>query len=202
MTGDYEFDPLRILKIRKDSNEFASFHITYINEWAYSKIYLPASNGGLFATDIKNVYLKFNEKGQLVIDWKGVRKILKPVKESAKYATNRLLAITKDATSSVADVAQLFRALHNRGIILDSHIEWQPNATGYWLLHHNRPEDSVKIFELQTELFPTAANGFDSLGDGYMALSENKKATEAYKTVSRLDPGFTHPKNMLKKIGD
>lgn len=199
IAGKYEYDPLRTIEISSDSGGFASFHITYIDDWADSKIYLPASKDEPFGTDIKNVYLEIDDKDQLVMDWKGVQKTLNPLKENNKNAIGELTLITKDPTISVKGVSQLFRDLHNRGTIFDSSIEFLLNNTGYWLLNNERPEDAVEIFQLQTELFPVVANGFDSMGDAYSALSEHEKATDAYKTALELDPGFTHARKMLDK---
>lgn len=199
---NYEFDPLRTLKIRKDPEGFLRFRITYFNDWAYSGIYLLSSGANRFGTDIKDVFLESDQNGRLIVDWKGVRKRLRPMEAEEKNAAEQLIALSPDTSTSVAHVSQLFRDLKNQGMIFDSRLEFQLNKTGYQLLNNNRPEEAVSIFELQTELFPTVANGFDSLGEGYLAVSETEKAREAFETALSLDPGFSHAKKMLENIED
>lgn len=76
--------------------------------------------------------------------------------------------------------------------------ENQLNSFGYTLLGENRNADAVKIFELNVEIFPDYANGFDSLGDGYMATGDKQKAKEAWQKAVEL--GFTASKDKLEAL--
>ncbi len=55
------------------------------------------------------------------------------------------------------------------------------NAFGYQLLARRRLLDAVAIFELNTELFPTSPNQWDSLGEAYVEVGERSRAVEAYR---------------------
>ena len=200
LIGTYEFDPLRSLQISKDSAGFAHFRITYINDWAYSRIYPLNSESTRFATDIKDVYLQVDKQGQLTMDWKGVKNELSPLGEEEMNAVNYLHAIPEDTSISVGLVTGFFYDLKNQGVRFDSQLEFLLNRTGYRLLNNGRTNEAISIFELQTDLFPTVANGFDSLGEGYLAVSANQKAKQAFEKALKLDPSFTHAKEMLEKI--
>ncbi len=54
--------------------------------------------------------------------------------------------------------------------------EEQLNSLGYELLELKKILEAVRVFELNLELFSDYANGYDSLGDGYLAAVQKKKA--------------------------
>jgi dienelactone hydrolase len=60
---------------------------------------------------------------------------------------------------------------------------------GYRLLHQGRPDSAIDAFRLNTEAYPTSADGFDSLADGYLAKADSGLALQAYERVLELLPG-------------
>ena len=74
------------------------------------------------------------------------------------------------------------------------------NRLGYNLLGRQRLEDAVKIFQLNVELHPDYANGYDSLGEGYKYIGEFDLAIESYEKSLELDPDNRNGKRMLEKI--
>lgn len=62
------------------------------------------------------------------------------------------------------------------------------NNFGYSLLKKNQNQEALKIFKLNTELYPNGFNTFDSYGECLMALGQKKEALKAYKKSLALNP--------------
>jgi CubicO group peptidase (beta-lactamase class C family) len=74
------------------------------------------------------------------------------------------------------------------------------NDLGYDLLTNRRLADAVSIFRLATERFPTSANTFDSLGEGYAALGDTVSAVSAYTKALAIDSTMTSAKRALARL--
>ena len=62
------------------------------------------------------------------------------------------------------------------------------NRLGYQLLQTRKVADAIEIFKLNVELFPQAANTYDSLGEAYMVHGDKELAIANYKKSLELDP--------------
>ncbi|MDX2047490.1 MAG: tetratricopeptide repeat protein [Chitinophagaceae bacterium] len=81
--------------------------------------------------------------------------------------------------------------------------EGQINRSGYNLLNQKQNDGALFVFELNTKLYPSSANVWDSLAEAYWRLKKTDKAIEYYNKAITLDPnGVTgqNAKNMLKQI--
>lgn len=81
--------------------------------------------------------------------------------------------------------------------------EGELNTAGYKLLNANQVDDAIAVFSFVTQIFPSSANAWDSLGEGYLKAGDIEKAKELYNKAYNMDPmGPTgrNAKNMLKKI--
>lgn len=76
------------------------------------------------------------------------------------------------------------------------------NGMGYKFLREKEINLSISIFELATREFPTVSNTFDSLGDGYIAAGNKKKAINAFTKALQLNPKNTRAKDKLKDLID
>lgn len=79
------------------------------------------------------------------------------------------------------------------------------NQAGYDMLRGNQIEEAVWTMQLNTELFPSSANAWDSLGEATWKAGEKEKAVECYNKAIMLDPdGATgdNSRKMLKEITD
>jgi len=74
------------------------------------------------------------------------------------------------------------------------------NAAGYRLLGEKRAADAVKVFTLNTELFPLSGNPWDSLGEALLAAGEKEKAIAAYRRSVELDPKNVNGLEVLEKL--
>ncbi len=101
----------------------------------------------------------------------------------------------------------LLRDIRARGAALalqaplgDELTEQQINAIGYALLQGGRVVDAVRVFERNAARFPSSANVFDSLGEGYAAAGEREKAIAGYERSLALDPKNGNAAEWLKKL--
>ena len=74
------------------------------------------------------------------------------------------------------------------------------NDIGYTLLGEGKVPEAIAAFRLNTTEHPASSGAFDSLGEGYMAHSDWKLATEAYTKSLALDPTNDNAKQKLEEI--
>jgi tetratricopeptide (TPR) repeat protein len=74
------------------------------------------------------------------------------------------------------------------------------NIWGYQLLGQKKFDRAMRVFTLNTQLFPASANIYDSLAEAYWLIGNSKKAIELYNKVLALKPYNNNAKNQLKKI--
>jgi len=73
------------------------------------------------------------------------------------------------------------------------------NNLGYAALGDD-PKGAVKLFKLNTEVYPKSWGVWDSLAEGYMESGDKKKAKKYYKKSLKLNPDNQNAKDMLKKL--
>lgn len=78
--------------------------------------------------------------------------------------------------------------------------ESEINEFGYKLMVEEKNEDALKIFILNTELYPKGSNTYDSLGECLLKLGKKEKALEAYKKSLKLNPKNTNATRIIAEI--
>jgi tetratricopeptide (TPR) repeat protein len=74
------------------------------------------------------------------------------------------------------------------------------NSFGYELMAQKKEEEALKIFRLNTVLYPAGANTYDSLGECLLKLGRKKEAITAYKKSLELNPKNSNAENALAGI--
>ena len=74
------------------------------------------------------------------------------------------------------------------------------NLLGYHYLLRGRLPEAVEALKLNVALFPTVGNGYDSLGEAYMAQGDTTRATLNYRRALELDSTNTNAAEMLRKL--
>ena len=76
------------------------------------------------------------------------------------------------------------------------------NGFGYELLGKGKNKSALKLFILNTQLYPNSANAFDSLGECYLKFGEKfkKESVKAYKKALLLNPNNENAKSILNKL--
>lgn len=74
------------------------------------------------------------------------------------------------------------------------------NRFGYELMAQENYEDALKIFELNTDLYPQGFNTYDSYGECLLILGRKEEAITAYSKSLELNPENGNAKNVLAEI--
>lgn len=76
------------------------------------------------------------------------------------------------------------------------------NSFGYELMGENRNEEALKIFDLNTELYPGGFNTYDSLGECLLKLGKKEEGIKAYKKSLELNPDNNNATKVLSELND
>ena len=79
-------------------------------------------------------------------------------------------------------------------------IESRINAAGYAAAFADDLDRSQQILELNTELFPSSANTWDSLAEVVLYVGDRDRALELYRKALEVDPDFTNAAENIEKI--
>lgn len=71
---------------------------------------------------------------------------------------------------------------------------------GYYLMNNGQEKDALKIFKLNTELYPNGFNTFDSYGECLLKLGDKKNAIIAYEKSIELNPDNENAKKVLSEM--
>ena len=74
------------------------------------------------------------------------------------------------------------------------------NHFGYNLMNEGKKEDALKIFKLNTELYPNGFNAFDSYGECLLKLGDKENAIKAYKKSLELNPKNKNAEKVLSEL--
>lgn len=74
------------------------------------------------------------------------------------------------------------------------------NNFGYQLMNQGEKEEALKIFKLNTELYPNASNTFDSYGECLLDLGDKENAIIAFKKSLELNPENENAKIILSEM--
>ena len=74
------------------------------------------------------------------------------------------------------------------------------NDFGYQLLRDNKIQDAIKIFKLNVDLYPKAADAYNGLAEGYMIDGNKELAIMNYKKSIELNPNNKNAREMLIKL--
>ena len=74
------------------------------------------------------------------------------------------------------------------------------NIFGYELLEKKDTASAIRVFSMNTRLFPKSANVWDSLAEGYMKAGDIKRAKQYYQRSLKIDPKNESAREHLKEI--
>jgi tetratricopeptide (TPR) repeat protein len=74
------------------------------------------------------------------------------------------------------------------------------NGFGYDLMGLGKNEDALKMFKLNTELYPNGYNTFDSYGECLLLVGRKEEAIQAYKKSLELNPKNDNAKTILNNL--
>lgn len=74
------------------------------------------------------------------------------------------------------------------------------NSFGYQFMGQGLKDEALKIFKLNTELYPTGYNTFDSYGECLLKCGDKKNAIIAYKRSLELNPKNKNAEKVLMEL--
>jgi CubicO group peptidase (beta-lactamase class C family) len=74
------------------------------------------------------------------------------------------------------------------------------NGLGYSLLNRGSSADAIRVFELNTQRFPSSSNAFDSLGEALARAGKRDEAVRAYTRAVELDANNLNAQTMLRQL--
>ncbi|OJH35845.1 tetratricopeptide repeat protein [Cystobacter ferrugineus] len=63
-----------------------------------------------------------------------------------------------------------------------------------------RVPEAIEFFKLNVEMFPTAANCYDSLGEAYAASGDKALAIQNYRRSLELNPKNANAEKVLERL--
>jgi CubicO group peptidase (beta-lactamase class C family) len=74
------------------------------------------------------------------------------------------------------------------------------NSYAYIFLRSGKVDEAIKVFKLNTDLYPGSFNVFDSLADGYEKAGNKTLAIESCKKALQIDPSNEYEKNRIIEL--
>ena len=78
--------------------------------------------------------------------------------------------------------------------------EQKLNSLGHRLMSDKKNQEAIKVFELNTIVYPASSISFDGPAESWMAMGNKEQAIKFYKKAIELDPYNENAKSRLKKL--
>lgn len=111
---------------------------------------------------------------------------LKPISET--YKKNK----------SIEETIESIREQNRKGRLSSYSLKEEINQFGYELMTNNKDEEALRIFKLNTELYPDSFNTYDSYGEILMKMGKKKAAVKAYKHSLELNPDNENARQIIQ----
>ncbi|MPR33345.1 tetratricopeptide repeat protein [Salmonirosea aquatica] len=104
-------------------------------------------------------------------------------------------------SNSIEQTTEFIKAEKSKGLSSKYNIsENQINSFGYSLIRSKKENEALAIFELNTQLYPSGFNAFDSLGECLLLVGNKKEAIKAYEKSLFLNPDNKNAEKILKDL--
>jgi tetratricopeptide (TPR) repeat protein len=120
--------------------------------------------------------------------------------QEAKERNMNLVAVSAyyAESNSVDQTVQFIKAEKKKGNKSTYNIsEEEINTLAYSVMSAGQTTEALKLFKLNTELYPKGFNAFDSYGECLMQLGQKKEALSAYKKSVELNPQNGNARQIL-----
>jgi pimeloyl-ACP methyl ester carboxylesterase len=148
-----------------------------------------ATEGGLVVTPESRHAIQ-NDDPALVVN--AIRRVVFP---SVQNALERAIK-----EKGVDAAISLYRQMRRR-YPAEYFYERTLNTLGYAQLNARHVPEAIALFKLNVEMYPHAANPYDSLGEAYAAQGDRAAAIANYRKSLALNPNNKGAVEMLKKLG-
>ncbi len=83
---------------------------------------------------------------------------------------------------------------------IGAYLENEINRLGYAHLQSGEVDSGIAVFQYNAESFPKSPNGYDSLGEAWLAKGDTAQAVRYYKRALELNPAFVNAANVLEHL--
>ena len=160
---------------------------------------LFARSVNIFATAIPGLRISFAERSRgamnLIVEWEEGQRAIPRLSTNYKFP----LELLGEGMIDSGVVAVLADSAHYASAVPG--FETEINRLGYRYLRDGHSSDAIAVFQLNVALFPTSANTYDSLGEGYMVHGDTALAIANYRRSLALEPGNDNARRMLRTMG-
>lgn len=193
--GRYKFDEEKVAEVKLEEN---SLWLEVSDFRTFARTELHAS-GRIFTTDIPHVTVSVGQAknelpSTLLITWTGRTDTLMRLPIEYK-SPSELLVLGKYDEAIAA-----YRKGSQLGFHFSSFTEGAINALGYELIGKGHKDVANELFILNSELFPSSGNVWDSLAESYLSVSKNQEAKMCWERALELNPENENAKAMLNKL--
>jgi tetratricopeptide (TPR) repeat protein len=192
--------------VKKDRARWASHwiqsdqtRINFANAFAYDKVIgWDSLNAGV------NQYFNASDnppigtKSDFVVNIKGSIAIVDLIGKREESTSDEVVILEKK--NKTWKILRMFSFEKSTYEATPANIEAMINWQGYQLLSTNKVDEAIKIFALNTELFPEAWNTWDSLGEAYAKKGEKDIAIGYYKKSIMLNPKNENGKKIVAEL--
>ena len=128
----------------------------------------------------------------------GVETLTQQRKKVKRMNSKKLSEILKEG-KTVDEIIQFIKKENTKESKYDLS-ESGINSFGYNLLGEGNDKDALKIFKLNTELYPNGFNTFDSYGECLLKVGDKENAIIAYKKSLELNPDNKNAEKLLSEM--
>jgi tetratricopeptide (TPR) repeat protein len=137
-------------------------------------------------------------KSDFVVNIKGNIAIVDLVEKGENSTADQVVILEKkDKTWKILRMFNFEKSTYEAN---PTNIEAMINWQGYQLLTTNKVDEAIKVFALNTELFPGSWNTWDSLGEAYAKKGEKDIAVGYYKKSIVLNPKNENGKKIVADL--
>lgn len=195
-TGRFWFDKEKILTVTKENNGLQYAVTDYL---PFSKGSLDPNSETTFKTENPLVTFRFFDKSNnkfqnIILNRADAIDTLLRLGEN-DFSSSELLAQGK-----IDESIRKYRQGKAEGFIYSATTEAELNRYGYKYSIENKPDDAIKLFTLNTELFPFSGNTWDSLAEAWLKKGDKIKAKFFYKISLELNPDNNGAKTALNSL--
>jgi len=134
----------------------------------------------------------------------GVREAIVNILENKVYRLPKISGAVwlnkKIAVDGIEAAVSAYREFRGTDTANYDYSEGQLNSYAYILLRGGRVDESIKVFKLNTELFPNSFNVFDSIADAYEKAGNKDMALKSRMKALELDPTNEYEKEQVKAL--
>ncbi|WP_439490131.1 hypothetical protein [Algoriphagus sp.] len=106
------------------------------------------------------------------------------------------------SSGSIEETLQLITLEFDKGVEAEYNVREEAiNSFGYQLLSQQKLQEAIQILELNTRLYPSGANTFDSLGEALRLDGRIEESIRAYSKSLELDPENENAKTAIREMG-